>query len=99
MIDLPLTSGSADDLNWTMKVIYHCVTQDRQVTFTEELWDGDSVLTVALITFDIGKHGEVGTRLTLTDQITSFVGEGGVAGHRDGYTNVLDNLAASLIPI
>jgi uncharacterized protein YndB with AHSA1/START domain len=90
--------GSAGNLNWTMKVVYHWVTEGRLITFTEELWDGDEVLTVALITFDFQKRGTNGSRLKLTDQITSFVGEGGVAGHREGYTKALANLAASLIP-
>ncbi len=90
--------GSVGNRNWTMKVFYHWVTEGRLITFTEELRDGDEVLTVALITFDFQKRGTTGSRLKLTDQITSFVGEGGVAGHRDGYTKALANLAASLIP-
>lgn len=89
--------GAADALNWTMKVVYHRVTENRQITFTEELWDKDDLLTVALITFEFETRGETGTRLKLTDQITSFVGDGGVSGHRDGYTNALDNLAARLV--
>lgn len=90
--------GSADALNWTMKVIYHRVEDGRLVTFTEELWDGAKLLTVALITFEFRKRGDAGTLLSLTDQVTSFVGEGGVSGHRDGYTKALANLAASLVP-
>lgn len=81
-----------------MKVAYHRVADNRLITFTEELWDGDSLLTVALITFDFEERGLGGTRLKLTDQITSFVGEGGVRGHRDGYTKALENLAAALVP-
>jgi uncharacterized protein YndB with AHSA1/START domain len=81
-----------------MKVVYHWVTEGRLITFTEELWDGGELLTVALITFDFEKRGTSGSRLKLTDQIISFVGEGGVAGHREGYTKALANLAASLIP-
>ncbi|MEM9522974.1 MAG: SRPBCC domain-containing protein [Pseudomonadota bacterium] len=87
--------GRAENLNWTMKVLYHRVTKDRQITFTEELRDGDDVPTVALVTFDLEKRGETGIRLTPTDQITSFVGEGGVAGHRDGYTKALESLSKS----
>lgn len=90
--------GSAGKLNWTMKVVYHRVTEGRQITFTEELWDGDEILTVALTTFDFEKRGTTGARLKLTDQITSFVGKGGAAGHREGYKKALANLAASLIP-
>lgn len=91
--------GSPGNLSWTMKVAYHWVTEGRQITFTEELWDRDKVLTVALITFDFEKRGATGTHLKLTDQVTSFVGSGGVSGHRDGYTKALANLAASLIPV
>ena len=91
--------GSADNLNWIMKTAYHWVTDGRQITFTEELWDDDKVLTVALITFDFQDLSGQRTRLKLTDQVTSFVGEGGVAGHRDGYEKALANLAASMVPV
>ncbi len=90
--------GSADALNWTMKVIYHRVEDGRLVTFTEELWDGATLLTVALITLEFQMRGEAGTLLKLTDQVTSFVGRGGVAGHSEGYAKALANLAASLVP-
>jgi uncharacterized protein YndB with AHSA1/START domain len=90
--------GSTDNLNWTMRVTYHRVEDGRLITFTEELWDGAKLLTVALITFEFRTRSDAGTLLTLTDQVTSFVGEGGVAGHREGYTKALENLAASLVP-
>ncbi|MEM9010274.1 MAG: SRPBCC domain-containing protein [Pseudomonadota bacterium] len=90
--------GSPDNLAWTMKSAYHLVLEDRLITFTEELWEGDAILTLALITFDLSARPEGGTRLILTDQVTSFVGKGGAGGHRDGYTKALDNLAASLVP-
>ena len=88
--------GSAENLNWTMKVYYHWVIEGRQITFTEELWEGGAVLTIALITFEFHTRSGNGTRLKLTDQVTSFVGQGGVAGHREGYLKALDNLVASL---
>ncbi|WP_424931272.1 SRPBCC domain-containing protein [Amaricoccus macauensis] len=84
--------GGKGDLRWTLKVIYHLVTPDRQITFTEELWDGEQILTVALITFDLKPIRENKTALTLTDQITSFVGADAVGGHREGYTQALTNL-------
>ena len=84
--------GGKGDLRWTLKMMYHHVTPDRQITFTEELWDGDQILTVALITFDLMAIGDNKTALTLTDQITSFVGADAVGGHREGYTQALDNL-------
>lgn len=84
--------GSKGDLKWMLNVHYHCVTPDRQITFTEELWDGDQILVVALITFDLMEIDANRTALKLTDQITSFVGPDAVNGHRDGYTQALAHL-------
>lgn len=85
-----------EELSWRMDVAYHLVEEGRLITFTEELWDGDNMLTVALITFDIRKASNGTSILHLTDQVTSFVGEGGVHGHRDGYNKALDNLISFL---
>ncbi|MEM6739202.1 MAG: SRPBCC domain-containing protein [Pseudomonadota bacterium] len=90
--------GTGGSLSWTMQVLYHYVTEDRQITFTEELWNERAMVTVALITFDLSERDGGGTRLKLTDQVTSFVGTGGLAGHREGYAKALDNLAARLVP-
>ena len=89
--------GSKGDMNWSMDVVYHLVETDRLITFTEELQAGDRMLTIALITVDIAPTDN-GCTLSLTDQITSFVGQGGVSGHRDGYSKALGNLASMLKP-
>ena len=52
-----------------MKVVYHWVTEGRLITFTEELWDGDELLTVALITFDFEKRGPSGSRGDVPDDV------------------------------
>jgi uncharacterized protein YndB with AHSA1/START domain len=84
--------GGKGDLRWTLRLVYHHVTPDRQITFTEELWEGEQILTVALITFDLKPLGDSRTALRLTDQITSFVGAEAVGGHRLGYSQALANL-------
>lgn len=84
--------GSEDELPWTMETAYHVVEPDRTIVFTEVLKEGTRVLTVALVTFAISEEGD-GCRLDLTDQVTSFVGKDGVAGHREGYTRAIGNLA------
>lgn len=84
--------GGKGDLRWALKLVYHHVTPNRQITFTEELWEGDKILTVALVTFDLKDIGNNRTALRLTDQITSFVGADAVEGHRRGYTQALANL-------
>ena len=85
--------GGKGDLRWRLSTLYHQVIPDRLVSFTEELWEGDTLLTVALITFDFAPEG-TGTKLTLTDQVTSFVGPDAIHGHRQGYTAAPANLAA-----
>ena len=85
-----------EELNWRMDVAYHLVEEGKLITFTEELWDAENMLTIALITFDLNQASDGTTILHLTDQVTSFVGKGGVQGHRDGYTKALDNLASML---
>lgn len=88
------TRGHA--LNWRMDVAYHLVMEGKLITFTEELRDGDKMLTIALITFEIRKAADGTSILRLTDQVTSFVGEDGVKGHRHGYAKALENLASML---
>ncbi len=91
--------GRPEDLRWRLELFYHRVIENRLIAFTETLWEGDALLTVALITFDFEPHGAVETRLRLTDQVTSFVGAGGPAGHRDGYKKALANLEKALAPV
>ncbi|MEM9204735.1 MAG: SRPBCC domain-containing protein [Pseudomonadota bacterium] len=83
-----------EELKWHLAVSYHLVEVDKLITFTEELWDGDSLLTVALVTFDLQAAPGGTTDLKVTDQVTSFVGEGGVRGHHDGHKKALENLAS-----
>ena len=89
--------GPKGNMNWSMDIAYHLVETDNLISFTEELREDDRMLTVALITVDITPVAQ-GCALKLTDQITSFVGTGGVSGHRDGYTKALDNLKSMLAP-
>lgn len=84
--------GTPGAMNWTMLVTYHLVLPDRLISLTEELWDGDRLLTVALITFDISPVGDREAKLILTDQVTSFVDDGATGGHRWGYAKALENL-------
>lgn len=88
--------GSKGDLRWATEVAYHAVEANRRIVFTEALKEGASILTVALIAFDLQADGERGTKLAVTDQIASFIGPEGVQGHKDGYRQALDNLARCL---
>lgn len=88
--------GPTGDMRWRTKVFYHLVETDRMILFTEELWEDGTLLTVALITYDMAADGDGGSRLRLTDQVTSFFGADAAHGHRSGYTLALKNLKALL---
>lgn len=57
--------------------------------------DGETLLSVALITVEIEPHGS-GSRLTLTNQIVALDGGGMITGSRHGWNAALDNLGEDL---
>ena len=89
--------GPVGDLKWRMDVAYHRVEPGRHICFTETLWEGEILLTVAQSTFEISTASE-GCRLRLTDQVASYIGREGIDGHKAGYARALKNLAAMLVP-
>jgi uncharacterized protein YndB with AHSA1/START domain len=88
--------GTKGNLEYRTDVTYHEVRTNELICFSETLLEGDNVLMVALITFELRPVGEHETLLVLTDQITSFVGPDGVEGHRAGFSAALENLAAQV---
>ncbi len=84
--------GTKGDLRWTTEVSYLSVEADRHIIFTEVLKEGAQILTIALITFDFEEIADGGTKLLLTDQVTSLVGPDAIEGHREGYSQALENL-------
>jgi uncharacterized protein YndB with AHSA1/START domain len=87
--------GEGDDLNYGLNLVYHLIVDNRMICFSEELWMGDVPLTSALVTYDIQPDGD-GSKLVVTDQVTSFVGSEGLEGHGYGYEQALANLEALL---
>lgn len=87
--------GGKDDLKYRTEVNYHLVRANELITFTESLFERDSILSVAAITFEF-KRLDNGAELILTDQITSFVGKDMVDGHRQGFNAALLNLEKQL---
>ncbi|MEM7213134.1 MAG: SRPBCC domain-containing protein, partial [Pseudomonadota bacterium] len=55
--------GPEDDMKWRMNVTYHRVEQDRLIVFTEELWEHDVLLTIALTTFDFRENGNANPQI------------------------------------
>jgi uncharacterized protein YndB with AHSA1/START domain len=88
--------GTKGNLEYRTEVTYHEVLTNELICFSETLLEGDNVLMVALITFELRPVRAQETLLVLTDQITSFVGPDGVDGHRKGFSDALENLAATV---
>ncbi|MEO0566534.1 MAG: SRPBCC domain-containing protein [Pseudomonadota bacterium] len=82
------------DLLYQLDISYHLVEQNKLISFTEVLREGRAKLTAALVTFEFRKRTDGTTDLHVADQVTSFVGNGGLEGHSEGYANALKNLAA-----
>jgi hypothetical protein len=72
------------------------VEADRLICFSETLLEGDAVPMAALITMEFLDAGSGASKLTLTDEITSFVGPEGREGHRTFFSLALDNLQRML---
>ncbi|MBF9036611.1 hypothetical protein HKCCE2091_20435 [Rhodobacterales bacterium HKCCE2091] len=89
--------GTRGDMKWRLELTYHAVVPERTICFSEELWEGEMLLTVALISFEFEPDG-AGSRVRVTDQVASFVGGEGIEGHGEGYAQALDKLGRMLVP-
>jgi uncharacterized protein YndB with AHSA1/START domain len=84
--------GAKGDMRYRTEVRYHLVETNQLISFSETLFESDTVLMAALITFEFLDAGSGATKLVLTDQITSFIGPEGIEGHQTGFSQALDNL-------
>lgn len=87
--------GDPGDLRYRLETLYEAIVPDRRLVMTERCQDGETLLSVALITVEIEPHG-TGARLTLTNQIVALDGGGMIAGSKQGWSAALDNLAEDL---
>lgn len=87
--------GDPGDLRYRLETLYEAIETDRRLVLTERCRDGETLLSVALITVEIEPHAS-GSRLTLTNQIVALDGGGMIAGSRHGWNAALDNLGEDL---
>ncbi len=71
------------------------VVPGERVVQTDVVETDGQVLAAALITWTFTDTG-AGTRIDVLDQVTSFVGEGMIDGHRAGHRLALEQLARHL---
>lgn len=87
--------GGRDDLRYAGEVAYVDIIPDRRIVFSETIRADHALLSAALITWELDADG-AGTRLLVTDQVASMVGDEMVIGTRQGTTAALDHLRAWL---
>ncbi len=83
--------GQKGDLRFRVETLYHDIQNPRRLLFSERVSTDESILCASLITVDLADVNE-GTKLYLTIQVASLVGEEMIAGNRGGWNGALDNL-------
>ncbi len=87
--------GTPGELQFRGEVSYVDVVPQARIVHTDSVWAGDQLLATALLSWEF-RDEEGSTTLTVTDQVTSFVGQEMIDGHRNGHTKALNQLAAFL---
>jgi len=84
--------GPPEDLSTIGNVAYHIVEPSRRWMYSETLHSGEQLLAVALVTWEL-EPIDLGTRITIVNQVTSLVGPRMIEGSRNGHNKALDQLA------
>ena len=87
--------GSATDLRFLGVVRYLDILEGQRIVYSETISMSEARLAASLVTWGLSADGS-GTRLVVTDQITSFVGQEMIDGSRAGMIGALDNLVELL---
>jgi len=87
--------GSKTDLQFEGTVRYADVVENERIVYSEVIATKDMRLAVSLVTWELFPDG-TGSRLVVTDQVASFVGDDMIAGSRMGMNAALDNLVTLL---
>lgn len=87
--------GTPGDLEFAGSIDYLHIAPEAAVVHTETMRTGSELLSAGLLTWSFAAAGP-GTDLSLTVQVTSFVGEGMLDGTRNGHRIALDQLVSLL---
>ena len=88
--------GPKEDLRYEGRVQYQDIVPNQRIVYSERVAEGRTVLSAALISMEFARAPK-GTRLSLTAQMVSFVGEGMLQNAKRGTEAALDNLGRSLL--
>lgn len=87
--------GPPGSLDYRGLVDYLQIIDQELIVHTDVVHAEDQILSAALLTVEFSST-TCGSRIEVTDQLVSFVGEGMVQGHQTGQRMALDQLAAYL---
>lgn len=87
--------GTPGELQFSAAIDYVRVEEHSYAVHTDTVWRDEDLLATALITWTLSAVPE-GTRISIVDQVVSFVGTGMVEGHRNGHRIALKQLDALL---
>lgn len=83
--------GSRHDPNIPVTTHYVEIVEHRRIVYSETIATGGRRLCASLTTVELAPF-EQGTRLKITTQVASFIGEAMIDGHKAGQAAALDNL-------
>jgi len=89
--------GPPEALEFHAVVDYVRIVPHRLIVYAERVRTDEQALAAGLLTWEFEEHGD-GTRVVITCQMASFVGEGMIEGNRNGHTAALDQLEKLLAP-
>ena len=87
--------GEKQEPQYDGEVRYVDIVPDARIVYSEIIRAAGAPLSASLVTWTFASRAN-GTRLEVTVQLASFVGEDMVAGTRVGMNAALDNLGAQL---
>jgi len=84
--------GAKSDPRFIVEARYVDITHERRVVWTETIREADHALAANVTTLELISEGNR-TRLTVTVQVTSFVGEDMISNTKSGHTGSLASMA------
>lgn len=87
--------GTPEELQFHAEVAYLLVESPNLIVHTETVRTGNQLLATGLVSWEFHEEAE-GTRLVVTNQVTSYVGQDMIEGNRNGHTIALDQLVLML---
>ena len=87
--------GSPENLEFHAEVEYTKILSQELIVYAETVNNEGNPLATGIVTWEFEPES-MGTLITITSQIVSFVGAGMIDGNRNGHTKALEQLSRHL---